>query len=132
MRPPEVSLASVQRKQMSHPEVLRWQRLRSTVSGLRFRKQHPIGPYVVDSHLATMRLVIEVHGEIHARAGALAHDRERDSFLRDNGYRLVRMRAADVMQDADGVAASIAALAARPLHQPVAGPPPHAGEDQGS
>jgi very-short-patch-repair endonuclease len=115
---------------MSYPEVLLWQRLRSRSSGLHFRNHHAIGSYVVDFYYAPKRLVIEIDGQIHSTPAAIEHDRKRDSFVRGNGYQLVRINAADVLKDADGVAASIVALAARPLHRPLDGPPPRAGEDQ--
>jgi very-short-patch-repair endonuclease len=127
---PEVARARKQRKQMSYPEVLLWQRLRKKVAGVGFRKQHPMGPYVVDFCCIARRLVIEVDGETHATAAAIRHDRERERFIVENGYRIVRIPAADVLKDADAVAASIASLAALPLHQPSAGPPPRSGEDQ--
>jgi very-short-patch-repair endonuclease len=127
---PEVHLARKLRREMNYPEVLLWQRLRSSVSGLRFRKQHPIGSYVVDFYHAPNRLVVEVDGEIHATAEAIAHDRERDRFLALNHYNVTHIAAADVLKDADAAAASIVSLAASPLHRPAGGPPPRAGEDQ--
>ncbi len=45
---PEVSIARKLRREMSLPEVQLWQRLRGRVGRFRFRRQHPIGPYVVD------------------------------------------------------------------------------------
>jgi very-short-patch-repair endonuclease len=127
---PEVAIARKQRREMSYPEVLLWQRPRSGVSGLKFRKQHPIGCYVADFYHATNRLVIEVDGQIHATASAIARDCERDRFIRENRYRIIRINAADILNDADAVAASIVSLAAAPLHHAAHGPPPRAGEDQ--
>jgi len=127
---PETSRARKQRREASYPEVLLWQRLRGKHSGLHFRNKHAIGPYVVDFYYAPKRLVIEVDGQIHATAAALSNDRERDSFLTHNRYGVVQIMAADILKDADAAAASIVALAASPLHQPAAGPPPRSGEDQ--
>jgi very-short-patch-repair endonuclease len=115
---------------MSYPEVLLWQRLRKRVSGLHFRNHHAIGPYVVDFYFAPARLVIEVDGQIHSTPAAIAHDSERDRFIRGNGYRLIRINAAEILKDADGVADSVVSLAACPLHRPAGGPPPRSGEDQ--
>jgi very-short-patch-repair endonuclease len=113
---------------MTYSEVLLWQRLRSKVSGLHFRNQHPIGFYIVDFYYSPMPLVVEVDGQIHAQPGQIAHDESRDRFLIENGYRVVRI-SAEILKDADSAAASIASLAARPLHRPSDGPPPRAGED---
>jgi very-short-patch-repair endonuclease len=115
---------------MSYPEVLLWQRLRRKATGLKVRKQHPIGPYIVDFCCASERFVVEVDGQIHAQPGQIVHDESRDRFLVENGYRVVRINAAEILKDADSVAASIGLLAARPLHHPSDGPPPRSGEDQ--
>ncbi|MHA3840523.1 endonuclease domain-containing protein [Sphingomonas aestuarii] len=125
-----MALARRQRRAMTYPEVLLWQRLRGSAAGMRFRKQHPIGQYVVDFYCASAKLVIEVDGDIHSQPAAVEHDARRDRFLSDNGYRLIRIVAVDIIRNADAVAASIGSLAARPLHRPSDGPPPRAGEDQ--
>ena len=129
---PEVSIARKQRREMSYPEVLLWQRLRGSPSGIKFRPPHPIGPYVADFCCLTSRLVIKVDGEIHAQPGAIVGDAIRDRFLAENGYRVLRVRAAKILASPDDAASSIVAFAARPLHhQPAAGgPPPRFGEDQ--
>ncbi|MFW2830880.1 endonuclease domain-containing protein [Sphingomonas sp. ID0503] len=116
---------------MSLPEVLLWERLRGSKTGAKFRRQHPVGPYVADFYCRLAKLVIEVDGEAHDRADRPIHDAHRDAFLKENGYRVLRILASDVLRDVDGVASSIAALVTRPLHhQPAAGgPPPRAGED---
>ncbi|WP_294099475.1 DUF559 domain-containing protein [Sphingomonas sp.] len=126
---PEVSTARKLRRGMSLPEVLLWQRLRGAQTGLKFRRQHPVGPYVADFYCVSARLVVEVDGEVHA--GRTEKDRERDRFLQENGYEVLRVNAADVLKNVDAAAEAIASLAARPLHhRPAAGgPPPRAGED---
>jgi very-short-patch-repair endonuclease len=51
------------RRQMSLPEIVLWQALRKArLGGLRFRRQHPIGPYIVDFYCPAARLAIEVDG----------------------------------------------------------------------
>jgi very-short-patch-repair endonuclease len=115
---------------MTLPEVLLWQRLRARPEGLKFRRQHPVGRFVADFYCASARLVIEVDGRIHDDAQVAEHDSVRTATIELAGHRVVRIAAQDVLHDADRVADSIVALAARPLHQPVAGPPPRAGEEQ--
>jgi very-short-patch-repair endonuclease len=128
---PEVYAARQLRSEMSLPEVLLWQRLRGAKAGLKVRRQHAIGPYVVDFFCSPLRLVIEIDGKVHEQGSQPAHDAEKDAFLTENGFRVIRIAAADVLKDVDAVADRIGALAARPLHhQPAAdGPPPRAGED---
>ncbi len=129
-RRPETDTARKLRREMSFPEVLLWQRLRGSQTGLRFRRQHPIGSYIADFYCPAARLVIEVDGEVHANR--TEKDGNRDRFLHENGYEVVHVNAAEVLNDADRAAEAIASLAARPLHhRPSAGgPPPRAGEDQ--
>jgi very-short-patch-repair endonuclease len=114
---------------MSLPEVLLWQRLRGDQAGAKIRRQHPIGPYIADFYRSAGRIVVELDGEAHDRGDRPAADAERDRYPEAIGYTVMRIPAADVLRDVDGVAASIAALVASPLHQPSAGPPPRAGED---
>jgi len=126
---PEVAVARRLRCDMSLPEVQLWQQLRGSRRGVRFRRQHPIGPYVVDFYCAKASLVIEVDGMAHDVADRPARDALRDAFLTDNGYRLVHIAAARILTDAQATADAIVSLAARPLHRPADGPPPRAGED---
>jgi very-short-patch-repair endonuclease len=127
---PEIITARKLRKEMSLPEVLLWQQLRGGKTGAKFRRQHPIGPYVVDFYCREAALILEVDGEAHDRADRPVRDERRASFLKENGYKVMRIAAADVLRGAEAVADGIVMLVASPLHQPAAGPPPRAGEDQ--
>jgi very-short-patch-repair endonuclease len=116
---------------MSLPEVLLWQRIRGSAGGVSFRKQHPIDPYVVDFYCSGSRLIVEVDGQAHDRGDRPQRDERRDAFLRERGYRLLRIAASDVLKDPDGVAEAVVAAASDPLHHRASrgGPPPRAGED---
>ncbi len=129
---PTVYTARKLRRKMSLPEVLLWQRLRGSPGGVAFRKQHPTDPYVADFYCSAAKLIIEVDGQAHDRGDRPQRDEARDVFLRDRGYQLLRIAAEDVLKNPDGVAASIVAYAADPLHRRAsrAGPPPRAGEDR--
>ena len=124
---PEVATARRLRRNMSLPEVLLWERLRGQRTGLRFRRQHPIGPYIAHFYAATERVVIEIDGETHGRGEQLAHDRMRDEFLEENGCRVLRIAAAEVLRDVEAVVVSIVTFASRPLHHASHGPPPRSG-----
>lgn len=128
---PETAIARKLRKTMSLPEILLWQRLKGQQAGVKFRKQHPVGPYVADFYCSATRTVIEVDGDAHSRADRPERDAERDAFLVENGYRVLHIPAVDVLRDADATASAIAALVATPLHRqpPADGPPPRAGEE---
>ena len=68
-----------------------WAALRGKqLGGLRFRRQHPIGVYVVDFVCLERRLVIEVDGGQHGETGQTAFDQQRTDWLRAEGYRVLR------------------------------------------
>jgi very-short-patch-repair endonuclease len=126
---PEVSLARRLRREMSLPEVLLWEHLRGQKTGFEFRHQHPIGPYICDFYCAAAKLAIEVDGEYHGRGDRPFRDANRDKFFELNGYRVLRAAAGEVLRDIEAVVTIIVSSAARPLHQPTAGPPPRSGEE---
>ncbi|MGU3317153.1 endonuclease domain-containing protein [Sphingomonas sp. M6A6_1c] len=128
---PEVALARKLRREMSLAEVLLWEQVRGRKLGVKVRKQHPIGPYTADFYCAKARLVIEVDGEAHDRGDQPQRDASRNGFMLENGYRVLRIGAADILRDMDAVITAIRASAAVPLHHspPASGPPPRAGED---
>ena len=125
---PEVALARRLRKDMSPPERMVWQLLRKRPGGFKYRRQHPIGPYVVDFCCLSERFVVEVDGSAHNTIDRVKFDDRRISFLKENGFRVLRISAQRVLRDAIGTADAIVARTASPLHQPSAGPPPRAGE----
>jgi very-short-patch-repair endonuclease len=117
------------RKSMSLPEVVLWQPLRQRPKGLKFRRQHPVGPYVVDFRCMAERLVVEIDGFSHGVSDRPVRDAVRTRFLEDNGYTVIRLSASHVLSDAVGTAEAIVARGGSPLHHPAGGPPPRAGED---
>ena len=87
--------ARQQRRAMSPPEVRLWALLRRAPEGVRFRRQHPIGPYVADFYCAAAKLVIEVDGLIHDFTAA--RDEKRDEYMRGSGLKIVRVPASEIM-----------------------------------
>jgi very-short-patch-repair endonuclease len=112
---------------MSLPEVLLWQQLRGQQLGVKFRKGHGIGPYVVDFYCCASRLAVEVDGEAHERGDRPAFDVERDAFLHENGHKVLRIAASDVLRNLNGVIELISSRVATPLRR--SAPPPRAGEE---
>ena len=116
------------RRNMSLPEVLLWQVLRNSPGGLKFRRQHPTGPYDLDFYCGDARLAVEVDGEAHERGDRPARDAARDQWLQSKGVKTMRVPAAEVLRNLEGVLSGIVAEArARlPLHHPAkpGGPPP--------
>ena len=118
------------RREMSPAEVKLWCELRAKPDGLKFRRQHPAGPYSLDFYCATARLAVEVDGAFHDRGDAPARDAKRDDWLTRFGIETMRIPARELYANLDRVIAGIVAMArARlPLHHPAApgGPPPQA------
>jgi primosomal protein N' (replication factor Y) len=106
-----------------------WAELRHDQLGWRFRRQHPIPPYIVDFACVEARLVIEADGGQHGFAG----DHVRDQTLRLNGWRVLRFWNNDIVENRVGVLQIIAAtLGSRSEKSPRPNPPPLAGEGNGS
>ena len=103
------------RKEMSLPEVLLWQRLKGCPNGLKFRRQHPAGGYVLDFYCSDARLIVEVDGQAHNMGDRPERDEVRDSYFRLSGLRVLRLAAADVLRNPDEAAASIVAYASGAL-----------------
>jgi very-short-patch-repair endonuclease len=126
---PVVYKARHLRREMTVPERMLWQLFRARPEGLKFRRQHPVGPYVVDFCCLSAKLVVEVDGMAHDMGTNPKRDEIRTKFLKENGYRVLRVSAQRVLADAVGTAQAIVARAASPLHHPSDGPPPRSGEE---
>ena len=88
------------RQRMSLPEVLLWRELRRRqLDGLHFRKQHPIGPYVLDFYCDEVKLAVEVDGEGHSFGSRPIQDQVRDSWLDREGIRTLRLSAKYVLKE---------------------------------
>ena len=80
-------------------------RLVSKESSIRFRRQHPISPYIVDFVCLSARMIIEVDGLSHdARQD---YDQKRDNFLRSQGFKILRFSNQQILENASGVADTI-------------------------
>ncbi len=96
------------RREMTLPEVRLWVRLRQPAEGApRFRRQHPLGPYVLDFYCPAAKLCVEVDGWGHNMGEQPARDERRDVWLAARGIATLRVPAADVLVDPDGVADAI-------------------------
>ena len=95
------------RRSQTLPEGLVWQILRTRPNGFKFRRQHPIGWYIVDFYCPAVKLAVEVDGESHTMGDRPRHDVKRDEWLRRQGIRVIRFDAADVMNDIESVVTAI-------------------------
>ena len=88
------------RKALTPPEFRLWQVLRrNRVGKIKFRRQHPVGPYILDFYCAAAKLAIEIDGAVHNEPKQIAHDRRRTAWLHERGVRVVRLSAVSVMTD---------------------------------
>ena len=113
------------RRELSLPEKLLWVRLRG--AEVRFRRQHPMGPYVLDFYCASAKLAIEVDGAAHDFGDRPQRDDVRIEWLNGQGIEVLRIPAKEVLADPDAVADALLRLCAEPLHHSssASGPPPH-------
>lgn len=76
------------------------------MANLRFRRQHPVGPFFADFACVERKVVIELDGGYHEERAV--EDSTREAFLKSEGWRVIRFRNEDVLEDVDAVARSIA------------------------
>ncbi|MGE0737231.1 MAG: endonuclease domain-containing protein [Alphaproteobacteria bacterium] len=118
------------RSNLTDAEKRLWNRLRrKQVDGYRFRRQVPLGFYIVDFACLEARLVVEVDGGQHAVDAA--RDGVRDAWLVANGFRVLRFWNNDVLGNTDGVLAEIqrAFIEHRNRITPLPDPPPRGGRE---
>lgn len=99
-----------QRRTMSPPEVKLWALLRCSPDGIKFRRQHPIEPYVADFYCATAKMVIEIDGLVHDFEDASLRDQRRDKYIESLGLNVIRIPAAEVLRDPGAVANAMLAM----------------------
>ena len=116
------------RTEMTLPEVMIWQALRRQSTGLKFRRQHATGAFILDFFCSDAGLAIEIDGEAHSQGDRPRRDEARDAWLREAGIETLRIPAVEVLRDANAVVRGIVANATArlPLHHPASpgGPPP--------
>jgi len=92
------------RARMPNAEVILWSQLRhAAVIGMRFRRQHPIGPYIADFACVLLKIVVEVDGATHCTDEERAYDARRDAYMRSRGWRVLRFTNWDVYKHLNGV-----------------------------
>ena len=92
------------RRTTTPTENMLWRRLKGKqLDGLRFRQQHGYGPYVLDFYCPSLRLCIELDGNIHDEEQVRLKDEERTEFLLEQRIHVLRFRNEDVENDVEGV-----------------------------
>jgi very-short-patch-repair endonuclease len=114
------------RKSPTDVETRLWRHLRNKrMEGFKFRRQQPIGTYIVDFVCLEARLVVELDGGQHALD--TAYDEDRDEWLKSEGYRVLRFWNNDVLGNMEGVLERIKMS----LPSPQPSPPPPSSSPRG-
>ena len=92
------------RREQTNVERKLWYKLRDRrIDGFKFRRQQPIGPYIVDFVCFETKLVVELDGGQHADDKNAAADAVRTAFLKSQGFRVLRFWNLDLIESFDGV-----------------------------
>jgi very-short-patch-repair endonuclease len=92
------------RQNMTEAEGLLWQRIRNKkLCGVRVKRQYGIGPYILDFYVPKSQIAIEVDGKIHLKKEQQERDLNKDTFLTENGIRVVRFTNEEVLNNIEQV-----------------------------
>ncbi len=92
------------RRPMTPHEQILWKRLRNRqLNGMKFRRQHPIGRFILDFYCHEHQLAIELDGDSHADVGQQQYDGSRTGWLNDQGIRVIRFTNREVEHNLEGV-----------------------------
>jgi very-short-patch-repair endonuclease len=95
------------RRTLTPSEAKLWRHLRDRRAEFKFRRQHPIGPYVLDFYCPEAKLAVEVDGRQHAEPDQVRRDQERTIELGLQGVRVMRIPAAEVERSIEVVLQAI-------------------------
>ena len=90
------------RKNQTKTEEILWWYLRGQKLGVKFKRQHSIGGYILDFYCPEKKLIIELDGEIHNTREAKEYDAMRDKYFRELGYIVLRLLNKEVENDIEG------------------------------
>ena len=88
------------RRHLTRAETYLWSALRrKQLGGLKFRRQHPLGPYIVDFFCVAARLAVELDGGVHRDESSQDHDARRDQWIERQGIRILRIPNQLILED---------------------------------
>ena len=102
------------RRDMTPAEIVLWKYLRNKGTDFCFRRQHPIGPYVLDFYCYELNLCIELDGDVHEVPMADAHDEMRTEYLNQLGITVLRFSNEIVYRNVDAILMCITKYAEHP------------------
>jgi very-short-patch-repair endonuclease len=99
-----VPFAKSLRKRTTDTEQLLWRHLRAKhFGGLKFRRQQPIGTYIVDFVCFEKKIIVELDGGQHTQPEEMRNDRIRDQWFETQGYKILRFWDNEVLTNTQGV-----------------------------
>ena len=104
----KTDFAREQRQQPTEGEQILWRSLRGGKLGVKFRRQHPVGDFVLDFYSEQAHLAVEIDGDVHA--DQRTYDEWRDEQLARQGIRVLRVAVREVFRDRAAVLNAIKAL----------------------
>ena len=88
------------RRRMTDAETILWSRLRrGQLNGWKFRRQHPVGPFITDFACVEGQLIVEVDGATHASEREIAHDQKRAAYLKSRQFSIYRVWNTDIYEN---------------------------------
>ena len=98
----EIDKAREIRQTPTETEQAAWRLLRGLRSrGFKFRRQHPVGPYLADFCCTELRLIVELDGSVHGQPSQAKSDARRDAHLKSMGFTVLRLPNGIVLQAPD-------------------------------
>jgi very-short-patch-repair endonuclease len=101
--PDRIARARELRRSATDAERVMWRALRENFPQLRFRRQYPVGPFIVDFYCHALKLGIEVDGGQHLEPENAAYDGHRTDYLASRGLQIIRFDNLQVLTDTDAV-----------------------------
>ncbi len=95
-------------RHLTPPEARLWRCLKGgKLEGLKFRRQHPVGPYILDFYCVAAKVAVEVDGAVHSTPERMVHDARQTAWLEARGIRILRYPALSIRDELDGVLTGI-------------------------
>ncbi|PIP18174.1 MAG: cytosine methyltransferase [Parcubacteria group bacterium CG_4_10_14_0_8_um_filter_35_7] len=91
------------RRDLTLAERKLWLRIKDKQTGYKFRRQHSIGPFIVDFYCPELKLIVEVDGDVHAFDKQIRKDKTREQYLKRLNFKIIRYQNNEIIQNIDGV-----------------------------
>ncbi len=87
------------RQNMTDAEITLWVYLKQSPEGYKFRRQHPLGNYIIDFYCHKAKMVVELDGSIHHLPEVMQNDKLRQQYLEESGLKVIRFTNKEVLHN---------------------------------